>query len=366
MTDLPRGLLAGFNFLIFYFFLNMKNENEIAAARNAAQMLSKEKKLVIARYRSGKFGLMMGQSHKSSHDTLVEVMAMTSQVKMELGVFFAYQRFICFDAIDKVKAAGLFRFGLKRQINRFLAEMDRLRKLLIDPASNGFRMFHLGDLPSATRLRFRKDLTDKEYFEFWENTGMVAFNETHKHFYALQWRYEKPLKERGVKQAKALAWFATACSLLELYTISYEKLIMRFHALFGHPEKSLREVYGGFDLTRARDMWIEAMEVLAPDADAVLASCIRERNVELGLQQIIEELTLPTRQLDFVRMNIEENREVFSSKAAWLEEIAEVNGLKADLIKTSKDVDRAKNDGLSVDEYFKLKRDEIKKKREIR
>lgn len=339
----------------------MKNENEIAAARNAAQVLSRHKRIVIPRYSNGQFGLLMGKSNKSSHETTCEIMAMTAQLKLELGLFFAYQRFICLDAIDKVKEAGEYRFGLKKQINTFLAELKRVRMLLIDPPSTGFRMFHLGDLPTVARLRFRKDLTDKEYFEFWENQGMVAFNETHKHLYALQWRYEKALKDKGARKAKVLAWLATACSMVEMYNVSYETLLDRFHKMFGYPKSSLRSVYGGFDLNRAREAWYGCIELFEPNADSVLASCLRQHNVELGLQQLSEVLLNCEKQLDFTRMNIEENREVFSSKAAWLEEIDEIVRLKADLIAHGNELIEANRRGIGVDEFFKAKKNEIKK-----
>lgn len=339
----------------------MKNENEIAAARNAAQILSRHKRLFIPRYVNGQFGMLMGKSNKTHHESICEILTMTSQFKLEIGIFFVYLRFISLDAIDKVKEGKAFRHGVKYNLNKFLVELDRLRTMLIYPPENCVRMFHLEDMPRSTRMMYRQDLTDKEYFEFWENQGMVAFNETHKHLYALQWRYEKALKDKGARKAKVLAWLATACSMVEMYNVSYETLLDRFHKMFGYPKSSLRSVYGGFDLNRAREAWYGCIELFEPNADSVLASCLREHNVELGLQQLSEVLLNCEKQLDFTRMNIEENREVFSSKAAWLEEIDEIVRLKADLIAHGNELIEANRRGIGVDEFFKAKRNEIEK-----
>lgn len=344
----------------------MKNENEIAAARNAAQILSRHKRLVIPRYVNGQFGMLMGKSNKTYHESICEILTMTSQFKLEIGIFFVYLRFISLDAIDKVKEGKAFRHGVKYNLNKFLVELDRLRTMLIYPPENCVRMFHLEDMPRSTRMMYRQDLTDKEYFEFWENQGMVAFNETHKHVYALQWRYEKALNERGVKKAKVLAWLATGSSMIEMYVNSYTLMIERFSKLFGYPKSLLISYYNGFDLTRARELWYGAMLQFVPDGDNILSDVLNERNVVLGLQQIVCELGDAERQLEYTRINVEENREVFSSKNYWLKAIDEVVSLKADLHENAKEYKEAKKQGIAIEEYFNMKRNEIKEQREIR
>ena len=51
----------------------------------------------------------------------------------------------------------------------------------------------------------------------------------------------------------------------------------------------------------------------------------------LGLQQLMEEMTLTKKVFDITRQNVVDNPEVFRTKKTWLEQIEEVDKMIADV-----------------------------------
>ena len=330
------------------------NEKVISEGeRVAAQLTASQKRFSISARRVGRFGVMLGTTKKSAKRVMAEDLTMCQVVKAHLAPFFSLARFICCDAIDKVKQAGEYRHDLKRQLRAWEQELSRHRTLMLYPPEGSHRFFATDCLAIDTRDMFREDLTDKDYFELWEYVGVVAFNDVHKIIYALQWKYEKALMERGLKKAKVVAWLFTASTVIKSYDIEFREVIASFKRSFGYAESSLRKYFYAFDVSRLSEMWHRTIECFGDEAVRMSVESLTDRNVEIGLQDMMQHLAKDGVDLRFTRKAVEDNPELFRSKKVWRDALAKLDEQIEEVEQTYREL---KASGLTVDEFFKAKR----------
>ena len=320
----------------------------------AAQMTSSHKRLYISARRVGRFGVLMGSSGKNIRRLSAEDAAMSEMTKTHLGPFYSLARYICYEAISKLKQAGEYRHQVKRHVKIWLEEMDKERKLMINPPKDCGKFFSIENVFSSVREMFRDDLTDEEYYEFWEYVGVAAFNDVHKIIYALQWKYEKALVARGATKAKAVSWLLTAYMVLKMYDMEYVELLNTFEKNFGYPEKMLRRYFRVFDATKLYGQWQRIMEYCYTDAEKLIIECLEERNVEIGLQDIMQRMSKECADLRYIRKATEENPEIFRSKKAWRDALAMMD---SEIEETEKSFKEFKRSGKTVKEFFNARRD---------
>ena len=330
------------------------NEKVISEGeRVAAQLTASQKRFHISARRVGRFGVMLGTTKKSAKRVMAEDLTMCQMVKTHLAPFFSLARFICCDAIDKVKEAGEYRHDLKRQLRAWEQELSRHRTMMMYPPEGSHRFFAVDSLAIDTRGMFREDLTDKDYFELWEYVGVAAFNDVHKIIYALQWKYEKALTERGFKKAKVVAWLYTASTVIKMYDIEFREVIDSFKRSFGNAESSLRRYFCAFDVSKLAEMWHRTIECFGDDAVRLTVECLKDRNVEIGLQDMMQHLSKEGVDLRFTRKAVEENPELFRSKKAWRDALEKLDEQIEEVEQTWREL---RASGMTVDEFFKARR----------
>lgn len=329
----------------------MNNVTTNEAERAAYQIASGRKRLEIPFRRCGRFGVLMGAIGKSATVMDAEDGAMCAILKGRIAPLYSLARYICYDAIDKVKEAGEYRHEVKRHVKQYMAEMEKRRKAMIDPPEGRRSFFSVKTLSEKTRARFRADITDEEYFELWEYTGAVAFNKIHAEIYALQWKYEKALKARNAKKAKIIAWLLTASSIIRMYEVEFIELMNTFKRTFGYPDIVLKNFFEPFEPKMQLTLWDKIVECYGSILTPILAECLDERNVEIGLTDIVQKIGRTEETYRLARTAVEENPELFRSKKAWREQLAEIDELVEDLETGYREY---KESGLTAKEFFKM------------
>ena len=161
--------------------------------------------------RLGRNTYTIGGKGKTLRQMHVEYATMTGVLKAEMGVVYPFQWYGCLDIIDKVKATKYFKQGVKKGLNGYISEMKIKRAQLLYPPHGSTRMFHVGDFNKSTLMKFREGITDEEYYDLWENQGLVAHAKNKTLINSLIWVLQK-----GV--ADPFIFFYTICGILIVFS----------------------------------------------------------------------------------------------------------------------------------------------------
>lgn len=307
--------------------------------------------------RLGRNTYTIGGRGKTLRQMHVEYATMTGVLKAEMGIVFPFQWYGCLDIIDKVKATKHFKQGVKKGLNGYISEMKIKRAQLLYPPHGSTRMFHVGDFNESTLMKFREGITDEEYYDLWESQGLVAHAKNKKLINSLIWKLQKSFNERGDKNAEVLALLCAGEAIIRLCLVHHNEKMKVFRDQYGYGLEDVHRCFEMFNIAKAAHQWHIALNSLDHNICEKLCEILDERNVVIGLKQIMEELTEVDNVLSITRENVVNNREIFRNKRTWLGEIQNVDEMIADAPEAEKVLKEKIKEGKSIrqiteEEYY--------------
>ena len=307
--------------------------------------------------RLGRNTYTIGGKGKTLRQMHVEYATMTGVLKAEMGIVFPFQWYGCLDIIDKVKATKHFKQGVKKGLNGYISEMKIKRAQLLYPPHGSTRMFHVGVFNKSTLMKFREGITDEEYYDLWESQGLVAHAKNKTLINSLIWKLQKSFNERGDKNAEVLALLCAGEAIIRLCLVHHNEKMKVFRDQYGYGLEDVHRCFEMFNIAKAAHQWHIALNSLDHNICEKLCEILDERNVVIGLKQIMEELTEVDNVLNITRENVVNNREIFRNKRTWLGEIQNVDEMIADAPEAEKVLKEKIKEGKSIrqiteEEYY--------------
>ena len=146
-------------------------------------------------------------------------------------------------------------------------------------------------------------------------------------------KYRVSLIQHGVKDAEHVAWVMTAQAALDLAGAMYESAMKECEVGLSLHRKVLDEVFSQFSLKTISKDWMRAMMLLAPETDPIKLSEVEERNIDLGLQQLMEAWLDPELLYSSASGAVEDFNEIFASKGFVKKVQREIAEVKAETLR---------------------------------
>ena len=240
------------------------------------------------------------------------------------------------DGYDHAKRCKAFRRSLKgghmvgwyfkKAVNDF---KDYERQLLTTGKN---RMFHVADMTEDVRRKYG-DISDAEYYEFWKGVGGVAYAKTQPHITSLWNKYRVSLIKHDVKDAEHVAWVMTAQAAIDLSLAMYESAMKECETGMNLHRKLLDGIFGQFSLKTVSKDWMRALMLLAPETDNYQLDSTEERNIDLGLQQLMEAWLDPELLYSSASGAVDEYEEIFATKGFVKKVQREIVDVRAETLK---------------------------------
>ena len=240
------------------------------------------------------------------------------------------------DGYDHAKRCKAFRrsckgghmvgWYFKKAVNDF---KDYERQLLTTGKN---RMFHVADMTEDVRRKYG-DISDAEYYEFWKGVGGVAYAKTQPHITSLWNKYRVSLVKHDVKDAEHVAWVMTAQAAIDLSLAMYESAIKECETGMNLHRKLLDGIFGQFSLKTVSKDWMRALMLLAPETDNYQLDSTEERNIDLGLQQLMEAWLDPELLYSSASGAVDDYEEIFATKGFVKKVQREIAEVKAETLK---------------------------------
>lgn len=182
-----------------------------------------------------------------------------------------------------------YKQKVKQLFNEALRERDQYRRHLLHASSQGIRFFHLGDMPAETRRKYGV-VSDAQYFEFWEGTGSLAYQKSQPLIGSLHNKFRLSMLNHKVPYPETVAWGLVGANMLELAVVVWQRAMKSAHEAFDGvlTEDFVKRIYHPFSLEKVSQRWQQALELMAPETKGYELDAVEERNIALGVNQIME------------------------------------------------------------------------------
>jgi len=240
------------------------------------------------------------------------------------------------DGYDHAKRCKAFRRSLKgghmvgwyfkKAVNDF---KDYERQLLTTEKN---RMFHVADMTEDVRRKYG-DISDAQYYEFWKGVGGVAYAKTRPHITSLWNKYRVSLIKHDVKDAEHVAWVMTAQAAIDLSLAMYESAMKECETGMNLHRQLLDGIFGQFSLKTVSKDWMRAMMLLAPETNDFQLDSTEERNIEFGLEQLMEAWLDPNLLYSSASGAVDDYEEIFATKGFVKKVQREIAEVRAETLK---------------------------------
>ena len=225
-----------------------------------------------------------------------------------------------------VKGGHNVGWYFKRAVNDF----NIYERNLLTTQTN--RMFHVADMSDDVRRKYG-DISDAEYYEFWKGVGGVAYGKTKPLITSLVNKYRVSLIQHGVKDAEHVAWVMTAQAAIDLSLALFESAAKECEVGLKLHRKVIDEVFSQLSLKTISKDWMRALMLLAPETDPIKLSDVEERNIDLGLRQLMETWLDPELLYSSASGAVDDYEEIFATKGFHKKVQREIAEVRAETLK---------------------------------
>ena len=267
-----------------------------------------------------------------THEELERKMtAAASTVKLVCGVGNNAAWLVVLEAYGHAKQHRRFNQNIKggKRVSWFFNRVMKLyheyEHRLVDARHN--RLFHVADMDEKTRRKYGEGITDREYYDFWAASGNPCYSKTHPLVTSLWNKYRLSLQHNDVSDADKVAWVMVGQAALELAVTMYDLAIDECEKGYGIKRSILEYIFGQFSMKEIASEWYRAMMTLAPEIGPIVPSDLDEKNIDLGIRQLMEAWLDYDTLYDSTADTVAEYNEVFRTRGFQkkvLREIAEV------------------------------------------
>lgn len=257
-------------------------------------------------------------------------------VKLMAGVADNAAIAIMRDCHDHIRKHPRYKHRVKHLFKAaIIDEYKRYRMILANPRPDMIHFFNLSDMPDSARKKYGA-VTDAQYFEFWEGTGALAYQKSQPLIGSLWNKFRLSMQSHGVPHADLVAWGCVGAAVLELAVTVWQRAMKSVHeACEGIlTMEQVEKIYAPFCMVRLSAAWQRALKELAPETATYKLDDVEERNVAMGVEQLMELWISADLPFDSTIRAVEDfSDDIFSSKGYAKKAIQELAEMRNNAVK---------------------------------
>lgn len=196
------------------------------------------------------------------------------------------------NAIDAIKQTRYWQRETKYLFSLAINQVKAYRYGLLHPTGKCLPLFGVDNLDPEWKERYKKDLTDEEYLEFWEGIGGEMYADSEPYIKALRYKFERWFKAHGkTEDARNMAEVVVADYMVNLAGESFVKQSQHCQAHMPRLAYPISDLCGSLNIDPVAKAWHKAAERLfigLPELDKRTLD-----DIILSVRQIIDLWTDP-------------------------------------------------------------------------
>lgn len=189
------------------------------------------------------------------------------------------------NALDLLRQMPVYQ----QKFSKVRGAFEHARKVWMqqEAALKASRHFRVCDLNEGDRKFYRADLTNGEYFEYWQATGFEAYNRLVPLLGMLTNKFKLIIEHHGYDHAKALGYMDLVISLVNFSEQLYFGIRERYVEMTHMPPEFFDEHYGIFRIYRFGMAWQKARNLMGNGVEDKEVDPIEKCNVEQAINQLV-------------------------------------------------------------------------------
>lgn len=214
-----------------------------------------------------------------------------------------------YNAHDHARKHPAYKQQVKQLYKRTMEQYRAYERQLYGAME--FRMFHLADLTPEARKRYG-DITDKDYFEMWQDMGSTGYRLALPHLQALTHKFRLSLRKRGVPYEDIICHQLTAQAVLDIAVGIHRSAITLARDEFHLPTEIIQRNYEQFSLNNVAMSLEKAVHALCSEEYALDEQ--EEHNIQISIRDIADTFAKQENMLEAVIDTVKNNEEIFRTK----------------------------------------------------
>lgn len=193
-----------------------------------------------------------------------EMAIYTSELKLHIGVANSVAYSVALSCLDKIRTSRRYHHSVKKAFERVTNEYAAYRRTLLHPATGQSRFFHLDDMRAEERAKYN-NITDEDYFDFWETFGNETYQKNQHIITSLHDSLTRSLLFHGIDEADILAWSLVAHNVLCVACSTFNHFCVLIHDRVPALQTgAIRRSFSSLSMERIKDAWERASSLLIP------------------------------------------------------------------------------------------------------
>jgi hypothetical protein len=264
----------------------------------------------------------------TKQDILARLSKASSAIKTVCGVGNNTAILFMLEAHDEIKATPLYRHQVKHAFKEAIKAMNDYRKQLRSSSMNGNRFFCLEDMSEELREKYG-DITNEEYFDYWESIGSLAYEKVKPLCLCLMHKYKAQLEDRGGRYAREKALAFVADVLLNVAVSMYDDVARQVASEYSFDTNAISKFFFKFSINDLRKKWRKAWMAFDPDASIDIPED-KFRNIELTIEQIVDTLRNQDTIYDSIIDATKDYGEIFRTKQHHKNAVRDIRRVKSE------------------------------------
>lgn len=266
--------------------------------------------------------------HHSREEWQKLIVDSSALVKSVLGVCNNATYLYMMEAYEAVQKHPKYKGRIKRLFEDAIKEWKRYEGNLLYADKNCF--FRVEFMPEQVRKMYNKDLTNRDFFEYWQGFGGRGYMTTRPLITSLANKYRLSFEKHHILESDICAKVMASHTLAEVCKMIYGHVMDECTKSFGLPPDWVRKTYKPFSIDEASKAWKFAMLALEPRIGSETIPENEEKNISLGIVQIMDAWSEPSLLYDSMYEATDDFSDVFRNKLEVRKVKADISSVKAD------------------------------------
>lgn len=232
-------------------------------------------------------------------------------VKQVMGVANNVVQVTMMNARDDLRKHPQYRQRVKQAFKKAFGEWDAYEKVLVN--SVGVCYFHVADMSAEVKKRYT-NLTDREYYEFWQSIGYSVYDKNAAFISALDNKFKVSLETHGVPHGELLCKAMTTEQLLLIAVQRYNDCTSVIKKELGIKRDIIDFLFKCFSLERLHKAWSDALSLIVPNFPL---DEVEDKNLRMSIEQLYEIIADIPEMYEGIEKATEDYPEVFRTKGEW-------------------------------------------------
>lgn len=250
-------------------------------------------------------------------------------LKLYMGCWYNVTMVLMQEAEYQLRQTGYYARMVKKLHSLAMNAVQKFEHDMKHPQEGELKLFNMEGFNGEYREQFQKDLTDEEYFEFWQGLGGETWAKYKNYIMSMAYKWQRYLERVGARDAKVLSLVMATNEMLSFCAIGFQTVCDHEAASLPLMNMKVHRIFQALDPAPVQQAWHRMCQAIVghlPDMTDTERNDVR-LSIDSVSQYLIDPLIIKQLEIDTVR----QYAEVFGNRAKQSKAIDDMTAMREEI-----------------------------------